>query len=143
MGAVVKPAFTQVRAHIGHGTGQFAGLQVMQAKGLESWAVDQAGVLCTIDPVQAAVGGGVFARIQGPGDVGCLGLCVGHQLIEQAAFAHPRGAQHQGQATRQLRLDGLQPLQGLFEAQRQHRQAHVSVRLQTDRKSTRLNSSHT
>ena len=43
-------------------------------------------------------GGGVFARLQGlRNDVGRC-FCIGHQAVDQRAFARSRGAKHQGDA---------------------------------------------
>ena len=96
---------------------QFVGCNLVNAKRLKTWRVDQRGLVLFINPIQIGGGGGVFARIEG------LRYLLGGNVrtwdggVDEGALAHALGPQNQGH----LSLEGLEQefIRGMVVFQRQ------------------------
>ena len=85
--AVVELAVLRVRFEVRHQLRQLHRLNMVQAKFLKAWRVNECCTARGVDPIQRCAGGGVLARIKSPRDLCRQHLGCRYEQVGQTAFA--------------------------------------------------------
>ena len=89
--AIVELAVLRMCLEVRHQVGELHRLDMVQPKLLKAWRVNQRGLPGLVYPVERGAGGGVFAGVQGLGNLCRQHLGLRHQQVGQAAFTCTRG----------------------------------------------------